>query len=40
VLFRSALFHVAWSEEIASAPATPTRPEKATEPIMDEDEII
>lgn len=35
-----ALFHIAWSQEIASATAAETRREQAAEPIMDEDEII
>lgn len=35
-----ALFHIAWSEEIATARAKSARKDAAPEPIMDEDEII
>ncbi len=35
-----ALFHIAWSEEIATAKSRPAPKDAAAEPIMDEDEII
>lgn len=35
-----ALFHIAWSQDLSTAPAMEIRREEAAEPIMDEDEII